>query len=447
MNIKFSTTGIRGISNETMTAELALELGKTFGSFMKGKGAVLVARDTRTSSEMLSSALISGLLSTGVNVTDAGVAPIPALSNTVKQNFDAGIMVTSSHNPPEYNGVKFILGDGVEISEADEQKFIELYKAEKIQVAWDKIGSLTEKNILDSYSENLIKSIDSTAVKEKKFTVALDTGNGAQSVLMPDLLEKLGCNVIGVHIEPKGIFERPSEPKQETLGDLINIVKEKNADLGIAFDCDGDRCIFVSDLGEVLMVDVTGSIFARGLLRENNGGKIVTTVATSKIIDDIAEKENGEVIKTKVGAKYVGETLMKESALYGFEENGGNIFPDVSYTRDGSATAVKLLDVLSKTNKKLSEFVSELPKYYQVKVTVSCPDDKTGDISKIKELIDRETEEIITIDGIKIMFSDGSVIMRASGTEPLIRIFAEATSEEKAEEYSKWGTQLVKKIL
>ena len=125
MDIKFSTTGIRGISNKTMGSELALDLGKTFGSFLNGKGDVLVARDTRTSSEMLSSALISGLLSTGVNVTDAGVAPIPSLSNTVKQDFDAGIMVTSSHNPPEYNGVKFILGDGVEISETDEEKFIE----------------------------------------------------------------------------------------------------------------------------------------------------------------------------------------------------------------------------------------------------------------------------------------------------------------------------------
>ena len=152
MDIKFSTTGIRGISNEDMTADLALKLGKTFGTFMNGKGTVLIAQDPRTSSEMLSSAIISGLLSTGVKVVNAGLAPVPALSHVVMKDYDAGIMVTSSHNPPEYNGVKFILGDGVEISESEEKQFLELFKAEPIKAKWDSVGSLKQKDILEKYS-------------------------------------------------------------------------------------------------------------------------------------------------------------------------------------------------------------------------------------------------------------------------------------------------------
>ena len=155
MDIKFSTTGIRGISNKTMTAELALKLGQTFGTFFNGKGKVLVARDTRTSSEMLRSALISGLLSTGINVVDAGLAPVPALSHCVKEGFDAGVMITSSHNPPEYNGMKFMTGESVEFSSGEEKKFIELAKKEPIKADWDKVGKLEEQDILEKKLQNL----------------------------------------------------------------------------------------------------------------------------------------------------------------------------------------------------------------------------------------------------------------------------------------------------
>ncbi|MFH1450626.1 MAG: phosphoglucosamine mutase, partial [archaeon] len=390
MDIKFSTTGIRGVSNIDMTADLALKLGKTFGTFLNGKGTVLVACDTRTSSEMLRSALISGLLSTGVKVVDAGVAPIPALSHCVKEDYDAGVMVTSSHNPPEWNGVKFILSDGVEISEADEKRFLDLYKEEPIQANWDSVGTLKETNILEKYSIALINSIGSDIVRAKKFKVVLDTGNGAQSVLMPGLLRKLGCEVIELHTEPKGVFDRPSEPRPETLGKLIKKVQSEDVDFGVAFDCDGDRCIFVDERGSFVMGDVTGSLFARELFRKNPGGKIITTVSTSKIIDDIAEAEGGEVIKTKVGAKYVGEALMQEKALYGFEENGGNIFPDISFTRDGSATAVKILELIAKSGKSFSGLVAELPKYYQVKSKVECSEEGKNNITKIKAAIDRK---------------------------------------------------------
>jgi len=455
MEIKFSTTGIRGISNKTMTSELALKLGQTFGTFLGGKGTVLIAQDTRTSSEMLSSAMVSGLLSTGVNVVDAGVAPVPALSHCVRDDYDAGVMITSSHNPPEYNGIKFIIGAGVEFSSGEEEKFLELYKKDSLKASWDRVGKLEEKSILEKYSADLIKSIDSELVKSKKFKVVVDTGNGAQSVLMPGLLKELGCEVVGLHTELKGIFDRAPEPKHETLDVLKEKVVSENADFGVAFDIDGDRCVFVSETGEVLQGDVTGSLFAREIIRANKGTRgprdsgirIVTPISTSKIIDDIAEAEGGELIKTRVGAKYIGETLMKEKADFGFEENGGNMFPEISHTREGSASTLKMLELLAKSGKKLSEIIAELPKYYQVKVTVPCAEEKKQDIPTIKDAVDRKTVEVLTLDGVKVIFEDGSVLMRASGTEPLIRIFTEAKTLEKAEEYSKWGVKLVAKVL
>jgi phosphomannomutase/phosphoglucomutase len=446
MELKFSTTGIRGISNKTMTAELALKLGKTLGTFLNGKGRILIARDTRTSSEMLRSALVSGLLSTGVNVVDAGVSPVPALSHCVMADFDAGVMITSSHNPPEYNGMKFITGDGVEFSTGEEQKFLELFKSEPISANWDTVGKLAEKNILETYEKKLFELADTDLIKTKNYKVVVDTTNGAQGVLMPDLLKKLGCEVVGLFIEPKGIFERTPEPRPETLDVLKEKVVSEQADFGVAFDVDGDRCIFVNEKGEVIMGDVTGTLLARELIREKPGARIVTPISTSKVMDDVAEKEGGKMLKTMVGAKYIGETLKKEGADYGFEETGGSFFPEISFTRDGSAATVKVLETLAKSGKKLSELVDELPKYYQIKLKVPCEEEKKQDTSKLKDKIDRENKEIITMDGIKVVFEDGSVLMRASGTEPLIRIFVEATSLEKAEEYAGWGEGLVKSL-
>jgi phosphomannomutase/phosphoglucomutase len=263
---------------------------------------------------------------------------------------------------------------------------------------------------------------------------------------MPDLLKKLGCEVVGLFIEPKGIFERTPEPRPETLDVLKEKVVSEQADFGVAFDVDGDRCIFVNEKGEVIMGDVTGTLLARELIREKPGARIVTPISTSKVMDDVAEKEGGKMLKTMVGAKYIGETLKKEGADYGFEETGGSFFPEISFTRDGSAATVKVLETLAKSGKKLSELVDELPKYYQIKLKVPCEEEKKQDTSKLKDKIDRENKEIITMDGIKVVFEDGSVLMRASGTEPLIRIFVEATSLEKAEEYAGWGEGLVKSL-
>ena len=167
---------------------------------------------------------------------------------------------------------------------------------------------------------------------------------------------------------------------------------------------------------------------------------------TSKVMDDVAEAEGGEIIKTMVGAKYIGETLKNEGADYGFEETGGSFFPEISFTRDGSAATVKVLEVLAKSGKKFSELIAELPKYYQIKLKVGCEEDKKSDIPNLKDKIDKENKEIVTMDGIKVVFEDGSVLMRASGTEPLIRIFVEAITKEKVEEYASWGESLVKAL-
>ena len=443
----FSTTGIRGISNEDITADFALKVGKTFGTFLEGQGNVLVGMDTRTSSNMLKNALVAGLLSTGVDVIDAGIVPITALGYAVKESYDAGIMVTSSHNPAQYNGFKFILESGLEITTEAEEKFEKIFNASNFKdVKWDKIGQYEEANILPDYIKAIKNYINSEKISSARLKVIADTGNGAQSVLIPTLLEVLGCEATTLHTKLTGFFERNPEPKPETLTTLREKIAEEGADIGIAFDIDGDRAIFVDENGQVIMGDVTGSLISRELLKKQKG-TIVTTVATSKLIEDVVKEQNGKLIITEVGGKHVADALLKENGLFGFEEGGGCIFPEMNLTRDGALVTAKMLEILAISGKKFSEILGELPKYIQVKSRVECSDaKKEAAIEKAKNALeqDREKTQLITLDGAKALYSDGSLLIRASGTEPVIRVYSEALTEERAKELNKRGVELVK---
>ncbi|MFH1424479.1 MAG: phosphoglucosamine mutase [archaeon] len=430
----FSTTGIRGIANRDFTPEFVLGLGKAFGTFLKG-GKVLVARDTRSSSEALKNAFVSGLLSTGTDVEDAGVAPIPSVSFAVKQNYTAGAMITASHNPPEWNGLKFIMGSSLEIAEKEEVEFEKIFNSKKFLLAPNgSAGTSKNCNILEPYARALTNNINANAIRAKRFKVVVDTGNGAQSLFIPDFLESLGCEVIALHTSI-GAFERPPEPTPETLTTFLDVVKQEKPDFGVAFDTDGDRAIFATGQGEFIMGDVTGTLLAHNFFINSKGCKVVTPIATSKAIDDVADELGGKVVKTKVGGKYIGESVMKSKAAYGFEENGGSIFPEISFMRDGSATVAKLLDLLASTGKFLEQLISEVPKYYQLKTKMNCsPETKGSVMANVLKKLEVSGAELITMDGIKAIYEDGSVMVRASGTEPVIRVFAEAKTKARAKE-------------
>ncbi len=458
----FSTTGIRGISNETLTSEFVLNLARTYGSMLPLGAKVLVGNDPRTSSEMVKSAVVAGLLETGLNVFDTGIVPIPVLNFAVKQNYDAGIMITSSHNPAEYNGLKFILSNGMEISEEQEKKFEQIYSRKNFrQPVWKKIGKYNERNVIQEYEQAVLNFLK---LKSLNLKVILDTGNGAQGVVVPNLFKRLSCEIVLLHETMDGFFERGPEPRIDTLGKLRETVLNEKADLGIAFDTDGDRAIFVTEKGEVLMGDVTGCLLADKILSEDKGGLIATTVATSSLIDDVVQKHNGKirrnlrfrypqtkfaVIKTKIGGKIVGDILIKKKALFGFEENGGCMFPQISPSRDGALTAIKIAELVASSGKSLSYLVGKLPKYYQLKARIHCEEKlKSKVLTYIKARVKKEAKRIDATDGVKIFFDGGEwILIRPSGTEPIFRVFCESKSQKRTEELEKWGVEKVKEAI
>ncbi|KAA0002425.1 MAG: phosphoglucosamine mutase [Thermoplasmata archaeon] len=428
----FGTNGVRGIVNEDMNAELALHLGMAIGTFFSSPLAI--ATDTRTSNLMLKNAVISGLLSTGCNVYDAGIAPSPALQYYVKMNkVGGGVIITASHNPPEFNGIKVVDRDGTELAREKEKKIEEIYfqgkwKKEK----WDKIGKVQEVDAIHPYIDAIVSSVDSEKIKKRNFTVVLDCGNGAGSLTAPYILSKCGCRVITLNSNPDGSFPgRNAEPLKENVMDLLTAVREWGADIGIAYDGDADRAIFVDENGEYIHGDKTLSIVA-GYMVEKKGGIVVTPVSTSSCVEDFVKERGGKVVYTKVGAPIVARKMMEIKATFGGEENGGLIFPNHQYCRDAGMATVAILEIMALKKKTLSELVEEVPHYSLVKTKVKCKNERKKEV--MQKFLQREKNKIDLTDGAKIYFHDGWVLVRPSGTEPIIRIYAEGKSEGRARE-------------
>ncbi|MDR1721431.1 MAG: phosphoglucosamine mutase [Methanobrevibacter sp.] len=443
----FGTFGIRRVANEVLTPEFASLLAASYGSVVGGR--IAIGGDTRTTTPMLKSAIASGLLSAGCEVVDLGILPTPAVQYAVRNYFDGGIIVTASHNPPKYNGIKFVDEFGIGTSDETEIEVEKLYfNNNPKRVSWDKVKKqYKEDKIIDEYIEEVLKRIDVEAIKEAKLKVVLDCGSGAACYTAPYLFEKLGCTLITLNCQADGFFPgRDPEPIEPNLQDLIKTVKELNADIGIAHDGDADRTICIDEKGNFVLGDKTFALVEKQMLKENNGGLIVTTVATSSAIYDIAKEHNGEVIATAVGDLIVARKLKEEDGLFGGEENGGLIFPDFVYGRDAALSAAKILETIAKEKKPLSKLVEELPVYYSEKMKIECADDiKEEVMAKIAKEVEKLGFELDTTDGVKIFKEEGWVIIRPSGTEPIFRCFSESKSQEKATEMAKWGIELIKK--
>ena len=449
MTIKrlFGTFGVRRIANGELTPEFASRLAAAYGSIVKG--TVAVGGDPRTSTEMIKYSVMAGLLSSGCKVVDLGILPTPAVQFAVRNYYDGGIMITASHNPPKYNGLKFVDSDGIGIEEDWEQKIEAMYFDEEPErVSWNDIPEVFQNpGIIDEYIENVIDRVDAQIIQEAKLKVIVDCGSGAACFTTPYLLRKLGCEVTTMNCQPDGFFPgRNPEPTSENLEELKNVVKATGADLGIAHDGDADRTICIDEKGDFVFGDKTFALVEKDMLKENGGGTIVTTVATSAAIYDIAEEYGGNVIATRVGDLLVARELKDQDGLFGGEENGGLIFPDFVYGRDAALSTAKIVEIIAKEGKNLSELIEELPKYCSAKLKVECADDqKTSVMKKIVEATcDYEVE---TKDGVKILTDEGWVIIRPSGTEPIFRCFAEAENEEDAQKMAEWGISLVNKSL
>ncbi|CAD5243745.1 phosphoglucosamine mutase [Thermococcus camini] len=450
----FGTFGVRGIANEMITPEFALRMGMAFGTMLKREGRekplVVVGMDTRISGEMLKNALISGLLSTGCDVIDVGIAPTPAIQfATAHFNADGGAVITASHNPPEYNGIKLLEPNGMGLKKEREAIVEEVFFSEDFDRArWDGIGEVREEDIIGPYIEAIKARIDVEAIRKRKPFVVVDTSNGAGSLTLPYLLRELGCKVVSVNAHPDGHFPaRNPEPNEENLKGFMKIVKALGADFGVAQDGDADRAVFIDENGRFIQGDKTFALVADAVLRENGGGLLVTTIATSNLLDDIAKRNNAEVMRTRVGDLIVARALLEHNGTIGGEENGGVIFPDFVLGRDGAMTTAKIVEIFAKSGKKFSELIDELPKYYQFKTKRKVEGDRKAIVEKVAGLAREKDYDVDTTDGTKILFPDGWVLVRASGTEPIIRVFSEAKGEEKAKDYLELGLGLLERAI
>lgn len=449
----FGTNGIRGIANKELTPLVAVQIGVAVGAFFK-RGNLVVGHDVRTSSSLLAHALIAGLNSVGCNVYFAGLVPTPALQFWVKRHRTAGgVMITASHNPAEYNGIKVIWKDGIELSREQEIRVEStFFDGQTALVEWNKLGVTQELNgVIDEHVAAVRKHVDVEAIRKKHYRVAVDAANSVGGLMGPRLLKELGCTVTGINMKLDGAFPgRLPEPRPENLNDLSSTVKAVDADLGVAFDSDADRSVYVDEKGEIAVGDKSFALVEKYFLEEHPGEKIVTSISSSTMIKDIAAKYGGEVVWTKIGSVTVSQTMKKVKAKLGGEEYGGIFYGPHQSVRDGAMATALILEIMAKTGEKLSKLLGELPQYFIGKGRIECPEHLK---EKVLDELKKEVEglNVSTLDGVKIWFKDKSgILIRPSGTESVYRLYAEAKTSGKAaqliKEYSSLVGGIIKKL-
>src|SRR5438552_1320320 len=430
----FGTNGIRGVAGTEIDAGLAFRVGSALGTLLP-KQRVLIGRDGRLSSPMLLEGVAAGVLARGNDVDDRGLITTPALEFMVKNTpHSAGIMITASHNPPEYNGFKVVDSDGIEIPRAKEEKMELLIHRDRWRASYQPGRRIINEGRIESYFDGLEGQVLARdAIQSMK--IVIDTGNGVAALTTPTLLRRLGARVIGINDVIDGEFPgRNSEPRPENLGALSNIVREEKADLGIAHDGDGDRAIFVDETGIVQPGDRTLALIEDELLRDHPGAKVVTPINTSMVVSEIASKRKGKLILTKVGSIEVARTVERVGALLGGEENGGIFYAPHHPVRDGTIAAVLVVNAIIRNGKSLSKLLDGLPKFYMVKEKIPCKEGgKDRAIKSLEAILKGRISS--SLDGIRVdLEGRGWILVRASGTEPLLRLYVEAKTESHVQE-------------
>ena len=426
----FGTNGIRGVFSEDLTLEFVHDMTLAIGTYFE-KGTLLIGFDGRESSPVISKVVSSTLNSIGIDCNVMGIVPTPCLQFAVKTlGYSGGIMITASHNPSQYNGIKPTAKDGVEISREDELVVEDIYLQKswiKETENWGITGK--EERAIEIYLKGIASQVDSKLIESKNFKVVLDLGNGVQAVSAPDFCKMMQCQTLLVNQNIDGKFPgRGSEPTPQNLSELSQTVTENNADFGIAFDGDGDRSIFCDNKGNILTGDKSALVLTQHILKKNLNSVIVTCLNSGSNIEVLADKFNSKVIRTKIGSVEVSRKMIHTDALIGFEENGGYMYGKHNQVRDGCMTLALMLDLLT-TGKSLSDEIASLPPSFTTKDKVSCsPENVSKLISSLKE----EFPSSDTTDGIKITINPKNwVMIRPSGTEPIVRVYAEAESQEK----------------
>jgi phosphomannomutase/phosphoglucomutase len=444
----FGTNGVRGVINQELTIEILCLVAKSSAHFLGKK--IAVGRDARTSSPMIRDALVSALMSIGCDVYDMGVVPTPCLQYMTKKiGLDGGLMITASHNPPEFNGVKVIAADGVEIPRDLEVKVEELYERGGPQLSdWDQIGRIREIEVIDEYIDDLKKQLNQDLIRDSGIKIALDTGNGVSSLTAPRAASEIGCKVFTVNTELDGRFPgRGSEPTPENLGALKSLIKSTGADFGVGFDGDGDRSIIMDEKGTAVWGDRSLCLVADWYLEKNLGNTVVTPLSSSIGIEKVAEKHGGSVRWTKVGSVDVSRAMVENGYELGGEENGGIMYGPFHPVRDGTMVTVLLAQILSEEKRTLSDLIAEQPGFYKGKGDIKCPNHLKMQVLEI--LVKKvDAPKIDTRDGVKLTYTNGNwILIRPSGTEPKFRIYAESVDKKQLDDLIKRHEELVREII
>ncbi len=436
----FGTDGVRGIIGEKLTPELALRLGRAIGAYF-GKGSrILIGRDVRAGGEMIKDAVVSGLLAEGVKVYDAGFIPTPGLQYNVKVGpYDGGVMITASHNPPQYNGIKVIAGDGIEVPHEEEEIIEEYYfKGTASRLPWRSYVNNLEiaSQAVETYVDAVISQVDAELISKRRFKVVLDCANSVGSIATPRVLSRLGVKYVSLNCNLDPLFPgREPEPTPETLAPAISLLREIGADLIVGHDGDADRAIIGDDKGRILWGDRDGTLLAAfvGETRKDLPRRVYTGVSSSIIVEEYLRPRGIEVVWTPVGSVTISRMILRDGgAIAGFEENGGYMHVPHQIVRDGAMKTALLLHMLAYTGKSMSELVDTLPTYYTLKKKIPAT---KAEAACAVELVEKifSNERLVTIDGVKVIGSDYWILVRPSGTEPVLRIMAEAKSQEKLE--------------
>ena len=433
-SLKIGISGVRGIVGDSLTPQLAASFAQAFGTYI-GSGKVIVGQDARTSGTMIKNAVFSGLLSVGCQPVDIGICPIPSTMILAKENpYIGAVVVTASHNPPEWNGLKFISGKGLFLSFSQVQEFLDIYhQGEFSWVSADRYKTpITENNPTKSHLQKLMDYLDVESIKKNNYSIVADCSQGAGLRLLPHFLERLGCQVILLdhQMKPQKLPQSWSNAQNITL--LCQEVLKNNADIGFAQDADADRLAIMNEKGLPLGEELTLALSVDYILSKKSG-PVVINLSTSRAIEDIALKYRAPLYRTKIGEINVVEELLFKKAVIGGEGNGGVIFPSIHPCRD-SFTAIGLtLETMSKSGKSISQLQESIPKYAMVKDFIEGSYEQAYRILQLLKKKYQKKENISTIDGLKFDFKDSWLHIRPSNTEPIIRIFAEAKSRQKAQ--------------
>lgn len=439
----FGTSGIRGLIGSEVTCELALNVGKSLAYYLGNEGTVVLGYDTRTTNKMLDQAICAGLLESGVDVVKIGMVPTPLVGYAAeKLDADAGIMLTASHNPSPYNGIKLWNKNGMAYTSAQEAKIEEIYSnKDYISVSWDRVGQLSvNEEIKGQYVDDLVGMVD---VKEG-LKVVVDCASGAGSEISPLVFRKAGCEVTTLNSQPDGFFPgRNPEPNAENLQNLMKTVVAIGADLGIAHDGDADRMITVDEQGNISPFD---SLLA--LISKEFEGDIVTTVDAGLCMD---ESVSGKVYRTPVGDVNVAEVIIEKDAAFGGEPSGTWLHPDFCMCPDGILSGLRMAELVSRKG-KLSELLAEIPSYPNIREKITCSKEaKVKVMENMEDLLCdafQDIREVNSLDGVRLTFEDDSwVLVRPSGTEDYIRITLESRDAQRAEEIKEICVKIINENL